>query len=100
MNTSMSMAAITSTLRRHGGGRAYDRCGNRGATYLNRQNFAITIGKPKRILTHKVASERNMSLLHGFLSLLAVFSAKICVKVAEILINRCAQGRRNTSAVF
>jgi len=41
-----------------------------------------------------------MSLLHGFLSLLAVFSAKICVKAAEIWVNRCAQGRHNTSAVF
>src|SRR5438132_7820802 len=46
MNTSMSMAAITSTLRRHGDGRAYDRCGYRESTCLNPQNFAITIGKP------------------------------------------------------
>ena len=31
MSISMSMAGITSTLRRHGDGRAYDRCGNRAA---------------------------------------------------------------------
>jgi integrase/recombinase XerD len=42
----MSMAAITSILRRHGDGRAYDRCGYRESTCLNPQNFAITIGKP------------------------------------------------------
>src|SRR5712691_2935652 len=42
------MADITSTLRRHGDGRAYDRCGNRESTFLNPQNFAITIGKPMR----------------------------------------------------
>jgi hypothetical protein len=40
------MGGITSTSRRHKGGRDYDRCGNREATFLNPQNFANTIGKP------------------------------------------------------
>jgi len=40
------MVGITSTSRRHKGGRDYDRCGNRVSIFLNPQNFAITIGKP------------------------------------------------------
>src|SRR5256712_13503241 len=69
MHTSMSMAAITSTLRRHGDGRAYDRCGNRELTCLNPQNFAITIGKPipprVRQTIHSVCTDMYEGFVHA-----------------------------------
>src|SRR5216683_15213 len=46
MRISMAMASITSTLRRHGNGRAYDRCGHQAARFLTDQNCSIPLGKP------------------------------------------------------
>ena len=48
MHTSMSMAAITAPLRRHGDGRAYDRYGHRVSTGLHPHNVAMPLGTPKR----------------------------------------------------
>jgi hypothetical protein len=62
MSISMSMVGITSTSRRHKGGRDYDRCGNREATFLNPQNFANTIGKPTVVTVMVLFGVMNVTI--------------------------------------